>query len=155
MEKQTALLVLDAAVAVKWFVPEKDSPTALKLKDAHTSGNLSLFAPDLLTYEVANALRYRSSLTSKDLKASIDSLFELDLILVSPTAKSLSRTSFLARTLDLTIYDASYLELAESLDCKVVTSDQPFLENVSKSNDTYSNKVIFLNDGSIRAYLGQ
>lgn len=59
MEKPTAL-VLDASIAVKWLVPEPDS---LKIRDAHVNEEVSLFAPDVLTCEVANALRYRSSLT--------------------------------------------------------------------------------------------
>jgi predicted nucleic acid-binding protein len=84
MEKPTAS-VLDASIAVKWLAPEPDSPDALKIRDAHVNEEVSLFAPDLLTYEVANALRYRSSLTNNDLKAGIESLFQLDLTLIGPT----------------------------------------------------------------------
>ena len=146
MERQTPLLVIDAAIAVKWFVPENDSRTALKLKDAHVKGELSLIAPDLLIYELGNALRYRKSLNKRDLQSSLESFFELDLALIGPTSKSVSRATSLARALDLTVYDAAYLELAESLGCKVVTSDRPFRDRVSQSRNINSSRIFLLED---------
>ena len=59
---------------------------------------------------------------------------------------SISLTSFLARTLNLTVYDALYLELAESPDCQVVMSDKPYFDQVSQAPDIYSKRNICLRD---------
>jgi predicted nucleic acid-binding protein len=147
MERPTAL-VLDASVVVKWFVPEADSPEALSIRDAHANQQISLFAPDLLVYELANALRHRPSLGGEDLKASLESFFEMDLALIAPTAKSASRGAALAKTFDLTVYDASYLGLAQDLDCRLVTSDETFCEKVLAVSPDESSRVVLLKDYS-------
>jgi predicted nucleic acid-binding protein len=48
--------VLDASVAVKWVLPEPDSPEALALRDAYRTQVHELIAPDTLPIEVAHAL---------------------------------------------------------------------------------------------------
>ena len=58
MERVPKNLVVDASVAAKWFVPETDSDKAVTLRNRHVEGGLTLMAPDLLIYEVANALVY-------------------------------------------------------------------------------------------------
>ncbi|MGJ3628099.1 type II toxin-antitoxin system VapC family toxin [Sphingomonas sp. MMS24-JH45] len=44
-------MVIDASVAVKWFVPEEDSDRAFKIVALH-----QLCAPSLLRTEVGNAI---------------------------------------------------------------------------------------------------
>jgi len=146
MERQTALVV-DASVAVKWFVPEVDSQAALGIRDAHANQEISLFAPDLLGYEVANALHHRSGLNNDDLEEGIKALFELDLTLIAPTTRSISRAARLARTMDLTIYDSTYLALAEDLNCQLVTSDKTFYDKLFTRAEK-SASVVLLKDYS-------
>jgi predicted nucleic acid-binding protein len=55
-------IVVDASVAVKWFVEEEFSDLALKLRDMHVNGLVDLVAPSLMPYEVLNALKYSKSL---------------------------------------------------------------------------------------------
>ncbi len=50
-----SLYVIDAAVAVKWFLPEPYSDKARTLLDAYNRGVDDLIAPDLLIPEVTNA----------------------------------------------------------------------------------------------------
>ncbi len=45
MAAESQNLVVDALIAVKWFVPEQDSEDALRLGDQHVKGGLTLFAP--------------------------------------------------------------------------------------------------------------
>ncbi len=103
MERSTAL-VIDASVTVKWIVPEQGSSYALKIRNAHVLQEISLFAPDLLTYEVANALRFKLDLREGDMKRAIESIFEVDLSLMGPTSQFISRAASLARAFDITIY---------------------------------------------------
>ena len=146
MERSAAALVVDASIAVKWFMPELDSPDAMRIRNAHANQQISLFAPALLTYELANALRFRSTLSDDDLEMAITSLFDLDLALIAPTEKSVADAAVLARTLDLTIHDATYLELAQNLDYQLVTSDKSFHDKVASSSSDNSQRVILLKD---------
>ena len=45
MEKQA---VVDASVVAKWYLVEKFSEQALRLRDMHISGEIELVAPELL-----------------------------------------------------------------------------------------------------------
>ncbi len=138
MERPTTLVV-DASVVVKWFVPETDTSEAVAIRDAHASQEISLFAPDLLVYEVANALRHRSDVAAVDVEAGIKALFELDLSLIAPTTASVSGAASLARMMDITVYDSTYLALARDLDCKLVTADRILHDkvvSVGKSTET-------------------
>ncbi|MEM4251422.1 MAG: type II toxin-antitoxin system VapC family toxin, partial [Candidatus Bathyarchaeia archaeon] len=55
---EIAKYVPDASVAVKWFVEERDSSNALRLKQLFESGRIDLEAPSLLWYELASAIRF-------------------------------------------------------------------------------------------------
>ena len=48
--------VLDASVAVKCVLPEKDSPKAVRLLNAYRKTIHELIAPDIFPVEVAHAL---------------------------------------------------------------------------------------------------
>src|SRR4029077_10103178 len=48
--------VLDASVALKWVLPEKDTPKAVRLRNAYRQRQHELLAPDIFSAEVAHAL---------------------------------------------------------------------------------------------------
>ena len=52
------MYVLDASVVIKWFSEEEYTDIAVKLRDGFFKGCNELVVPDLLLYEVSNALRY-------------------------------------------------------------------------------------------------
>ncbi len=60
--------VLDASVVLKWFVNEADSGLALKLREEFYTGEREIVAPDLLLFEIANALRYSPSFSTKEIQ---------------------------------------------------------------------------------------
>lgn len=49
-------VVLDASVVLKWFREESDTDKALELQEAINHSQLKAYIPDLLLYEVTNAL---------------------------------------------------------------------------------------------------
>lgn len=134
MAAESQNVVVDASIAVKWFVPEQDSEDALTLRDQHIGGRLTLYAPALIIYEVANALRYRSDITEGDLERNIEALFQLDLTFIAPSSKSTAKATLTAKRLGITVYDAVYVELAEDIGCKVVTADDDLNR---KAKDTH------------------
>ncbi len=115
--------VVDASVAVKWFLPEPDTPQAIAVRDAHVDGRLTLVAPLLLVYEVANAMRYHPQVGAEALAEHLEDLFALSLGFDVPSEESLGEAVRVAYGRGATVYDAAYLSLAERLDCPLVTAD--------------------------------
>lgn len=116
--------VIDASVAVKWFMHAEDSALqALALRSAHVKRLAVLSAPDLLVYEVVNALRYSPAFNEDQVAQATSSLFGLELELVAPNATVTKRAARLAAAAGVSLYDAVYLALAEAQCCLLVTAD--------------------------------
>jgi len=130
-------IVVDASVAVKCYIKEKDRDRALKLRDMHVRGETCLLAPELIIYEVCNALRYNPEFTEEDVISAAESLFQLHLNLKSPEAESVSHTLQNAFKYDITVYDASYLSIAEKENCRFVTTDERLYAKVKKNPAAY------------------
>ncbi len=111
----------------KWFVPEPGSAAALPLREAHIEGRIAIIAPQLLSYEVANALRYHPAISRTQLRTAIRDFFGLQIALALPSSESLSRAADFAHRMKVTIYDASYAVLAESHACPLITDDSRLL----------------------------
>jgi predicted nucleic acid-binding protein len=113
-------LVIDASVAIKWVVDERGTPEALSLLKHR------LFAPDLLVAECANVLwkkTRRNELRVEEARFAARLLQRADVELV-PMRPLLEPATKLAIALDHPAYDCTYLALAESLSCDLVTADQ-------------------------------
>jgi predicted nucleic acid-binding protein len=136
MERQTKTLIIDASVAVKWFIPEPDSDKATKLRDRHIDGTLTLMAPDLLIYEVANALTYHPELTTEDIKENIEALFMLDLDLIQPSSELAASAAEKARKHKVSLYDSSYIALAEATSSPLITADAKLYAKTRDTNLT-------------------
>jgi predicted nucleic acid-binding protein len=49
-------LVLDSSVAIKWVLPEKDTPRAVRLRNEFRLGLHDVLAPDVFPVEISSAL---------------------------------------------------------------------------------------------------
>jgi len=118
-------VVVDASVAVKWFsaVGEPHVPQAVDIMTRHVRGELNLAAPDLLYYEVANALVRKTALSDAKVRLSLRDLFALGLETVATSADLMAVSIKLARRLNITIYDACYAALAQQQGCPLVTAN--------------------------------
>jgi len=63
-------MILDASVILKWFIEEKDTDKALKIRDDYVAGKIDIEIPDLLIYELANVLRYKQ-FTAEEIKSAV------------------------------------------------------------------------------------
>jgi len=131
-------LILDASVAVKWFVQEEHRELALKLREEHVRGSLILSAPDLITYEIINALRHNPELSKVDVEKAAESLFKLHMELHQPTVKLIGKAAENAYRYSIGIYDAVYISLSELQSCPMATADEKLYERTS------SNKSVML-----------
>lgn len=123
MERQEET-VIDASVVVKWFSQEEGSDRALAVRDGHVAGKRTLVAPDLLVYEIANALRFKPGFGPRVTAKAIEDLFNLQLDLTVPSRELVSRASELAHSYGITAYDSAYLALGELMGSEVITADK-------------------------------
>jgi predicted nucleic acid-binding protein len=117
-------VVVDASVIIKWFSRERDSEVAIRIRDEHVAGRLAIIAPDLMVYEVSNALRYNPSFGPDDVRGAIRDIFDMDLDLIAPNEEVLGKAIEHASKLGLTVYDACYIALAESMGLELITGDE-------------------------------
>ncbi len=122
-----ALVVVDASVVVKWFNMEEHSESAERLKDKHLKSEITLVSPVLLVFEVLNALRYNPELGASDVKEAFNDLLGIQVKLY-PAEEWLSHAVLMAYDHGLTIYDASYIALANHLNCLLYTADSKLLK---------------------------
>ncbi len=122
-----ATAVVDASVAAKWYLPEVDTEAALSLRERHVNGDIRLVSPDLMVYEVANALRYHPRAGSDRLAEHIGDLLALDIGLDPVSETSMIAAIHSAFRFGMSVYDASYVSLAERLDTVVYTADESML----------------------------
>lgn len=114
--------VVDASVALKWFVPEIHSRAAVRLlDDTH-----DLLAPDLLWAEFGNVLwkKVRRGEIAKRQGLEIVRALETVPLDVHPTAPLLEVAFEIATGVRRTVYDSLYLALAVLERCRVVTADR-------------------------------
>ena len=122
--------VIDASVTVKWFCLEEDTEIALALREGHINGEVELAIPDLSLYEVGNALRYNKSLTESEVKEAVESIIQMGIDIIVPTKEVMDGAISLAFRYNITVYDAYYLSLAQSLGFSCITADGKLYEKV-------------------------
>ena len=116
--------VIDSSIVIKWFCQEEDTEKSLFLREKYIQGELELVSPDLLLYEIANALRYNKNLSEEDVKEAAESILKLGINIIVPTKEVMDTAISLARKYDITVYDAYFLALAKVIKFTLVTADQ-------------------------------
>ncbi len=88
--------------------------------------------PDLLYYELANALRYNPAFNPKDVDMAVESVFKLGIETKDMTTSyGLIKTAItLSFKMDVTVYDACFLALAQELEAVLITADYSFCRKV-------------------------
>ena len=118
------MLVVDASIAVKWFVRETGHEQASTVARAAER----LAAPDRLLLEVANVLRRKTKqneISSRQARLAVEQLSHYVETII-PSAVLLRDAFALAEQLDHSVYDCAYLACARHLDAPLLTADQHF-----------------------------
>jgi predicted nucleic acid-binding protein len=125
-------LVVDASVAIKWFVEETGADRARDLWAQHDE----LVAPDLLVPEVCSAIWRKARLGQIVADQALEAVGRLKTAVthLRPTAPLATRAMRLATELDHPVYDCFYLALAEFEGSPVVTADDRLLRRLSGSS---------------------
>lgn len=124
-------IVVDASVAIKWFLPEPHSLQALRLLE----GERELLAPDLIWAEVGNVLwkRWRQGeLADENARTILGDLRRVPL-LIHPAEEIAEVAWSFASQFQRSYYDSLYLALASSQSCSMVTADRRLWNAVSSA----------------------
>lgn len=115
-------VVVDASVAIKWFVPEAHAEAAARLLQP----DIALHAPDLIWAEIGNVLWKKQRRGELDEQTGQAILADMRRFPIQVHASSaLADTAWtLACSLDRTFYDSLYLALAFSLRSPLITADE-------------------------------
>jgi predicted nucleic acid-binding protein len=124
-------IVVDASVAIKWFLPEPHSLQALRLLE----GGRELLAPDLIWAELGNVLwkRWRQGeLADENALTILRDLRKVPL-LIHPAEEIAEVAWSFASQFQRSFYDSLYLALASSQFCSMVTADRRLWNAVSSA----------------------
>lgn len=126
--------VVDTSVAVKWFVQrgESDLARAVQLFEASNQGRCILKAPQLLLFEIANALRISHKLPLAEVLEALDALRQLKLDVQDFSWSTLAKATQIAAACDATVYDTYFLALAFETGSILVTADEVFLRKTRR-----------------------
>lgn len=134
--------VVDASVAIKWFIPEIHFEAALRAQRSR----YRLHVPALMTLEISNVL-------AKKIRRGEITRGEGDVILKELTHLPLQRHADerlfpaayqLALDTQRSVYDCLYLALAEAVDGAMITADHKFYSSLRRGS--YGRRVLWVED---------
>lgn len=131
------IVVIDTSVLIKWFVDEIKSDSAIAIRDRYIKGELSLLAPNLILYELLNALKYINLHNQNEVERIFETITNYGIEFCSLDTELANKTIEIAMTNKLTIYDSTYVALANLKKGKIITADEKMLKNAPKEYKKY------------------
>ncbi len=129
------ILVIDASVIIKAYVPEILSDKAAEVMARVADGELLLSAPDLLYPEIGNILwkKHRlHELTLAEVNEIVDAMSALP-IKIEASLPIFPLAVPLAIKCGITAYDAMYVTVATIYETKLLTADRRLVEALAKT----------------------
>lgn len=124
MEENTKKVIVDASFLLPFFLPDEASDSVDEVMMQFENGEVELMSATLLPYEISNALLSavrRDRISFSDATARMADFACLDIVLVHVDSES---CLVLANNHNLSVYDASYLWLAQDQQCPLLTNDE-------------------------------
>ncbi len=131
-EPLSKFYIIDASVCIKWFSSnnEKDLAKSSMLRDYYREGKILLAAPDLLIYEIGNALSYNPGFNNKSVSEATESLYKMEIVFIKPNLEIMREAIKLRFEKSLTIYDAIYAALANLFNLQLITADKKMFSKI-------------------------
>jgi len=130
------ILVLDASVAAKWYLNDEDYvDLAEQLLIRLLNNNIEFHAPEILKYELAEAL-YKAQRPSSqrfrriDCEESYRHFCELPIIYHNFNKRERQHILEFSNRLDRHVFDSCYVWLARNLGCCWLTDDREYIKNL-------------------------
>jgi len=119
--------VVDASVAVKWYVPETLSERAVNLLRQVKTNDLRLYAPDLILTEIGNVIWKKLRRGELELEIAteiIEAISNFFPVRLVRSTSMLIKAFTIAKVWQRTVYDSLYLALAQTGKAKFITADE-------------------------------
>ena len=135
-------IVVDASVAIKWFLPEIHSEKASLI----LGSKWELLVPDLIWAEFGSALRKKvrqKEVTIHEAEGILRDFMRFPFQVYA--SKLLLNIAWkLANESGTTFYDSLYLALANNFGCSLITADKKFYESITK--EKAASNIIWVED---------
>ena len=125
--------VVDASVVLSWLLLDPPPQRQQRILDAHVAGDEPLVAPELIHYEVANVLAVGARLPSDAAAEGYRRFVELEIETYSLGEREYAAAVKLVCERRVSVYDASYLVLALTLDTGLVTADRRMVKRLGRN----------------------
>ncbi|HUT34932.1 MAG TPA: type II toxin-antitoxin system VapC family toxin [Planctomycetota bacterium] len=123
-------VVVDASAAAAWVLEDVRTPESDRLLAWVASRTLTLVAPAIWSYEILNLLRtavLRGRLEERDARGALDAIAIIPREIVSIESQGEAAVLGTAMGLQLSAYDAAYVNLAESRGMDLISGDTHIL----------------------------
>ncbi|KYK37346.1 MAG: type II toxin-antitoxin system VapC family toxin [Theionarchaea archaeon] len=121
-------LVLDSSVIAKLFIDEKGSDKATELLEKSSTKDIALIASNLAFYEVGNTILKHLREKDKDGTEYMNQLFFLNIEYNSLDKTLAGEAIRIAKTNDITYYDAVHIIVSQRHESALVTEDKELLK---------------------------
>lgn len=134
MEENINSYVIDSSFILAHLLPDEKSQNVQRLFDRLKQESITLFAPYILPFEVFNGIQ--TAIIRKRVAPQLAKKLQEQFMRISvePQEVNLMDISAIAQKHLLTIYDASYLYLAENLKIPLLTLDNKLIKMASRKN---------------------
>ena len=122
--ERVEVVVPDASIIVKWFVEEEYYAQANLLRKDYLNQLIDIIVPNIVYYEVMNALRYSGIYGEDELNQIGEALEAYQFLDIPLKGEYLRETVKRALKHGVTIYDASYLAIAYVEKATLYTADE-------------------------------
>ena len=139
--------VIDANVALKWYIPETLTSDAVALLENLKEEKYRFFAPDLILPEIGNVLwkKYmKKELSSEEVRFITETILKTLPIKLYTSKNYLPAAMEIAMKFQRTLYDSLYLALAITEKFCLITADKRMVNSLKET--AYSKNIIYLGD---------
>lgn len=119
-------VVVDASVAVKWYLDEESSEKAIELRRRWNASGTRVLVPDFLRLEFTNAISGQKHLTSAEKRRMVHNLLETPFDTPITDPDMIKDALELSLKLNASVYDCLYLAFAIGNKAVLVTADAKF-----------------------------
>ncbi|OGM12516.1 hypothetical protein A2V80_01510 [Candidatus Woesebacteria bacterium RBG_16_39_8b] len=124
------MIVVDTSVALKWLLTEKEesiTKARMLLKD-HLAKKNEILVPELLFYEIANALATKTKIPQIKINGLLKRIYSLNIKIYHPLEPDVLDSARLAKKYNSTVYDMLYAVVAKKHKTKLITADANFIK---------------------------
>jgi len=125
-------VVVDTSVAVKWYLPEKGSDEAARLRSEWETAGAPIMMPELVRAEFANAILFQQRLSDEEKVRIVGHFLDTPFEIMPMEGELVEKALELALELDATVYDCIFLALALFAGTRLVTADSSFAKKAGK-----------------------